>query len=65
MYTMSVNSSIRTRLEYLQLVPKLRLIIHDWTDEDAMTILRNVRKAMAPHSRILIRKCSLSSTPEF
>ncbi|KIM55709.1 hypothetical protein SCLCIDRAFT_1212767 [Scleroderma citrinum Foug A] len=33
----------------------LRLIIHDWPDAEALTILRNVRKAMAPHSRVLIQ----------
>ncbi|KIM56112.1 hypothetical protein SCLCIDRAFT_29899 [Scleroderma citrinum Foug A] len=34
----------------------LRLIIHDWADAEALTILRNVRKAMAPHSRLLIQE---------
>ncbi|KAG6335262.1 hypothetical protein ID866_3818 [Astraeus odoratus] len=32
----------------------LRQIIHDWPDASASVILRNVRKAMAPHSRVLI-----------
>ena len=29
---------------------------HDWPDADAIKILSNVRKAMAPHSRVLVRK---------
>ncbi|KAH7927960.1 S-adenosyl-L-methionine-dependent methyltransferase [Leucogyrophana mollusca] len=32
----------------------LRNIIHDWPDAEAAVILRNVRQAMAPHSRLLI-----------
>jgi hypothetical protein len=29
-------------------------IIHDWTEEQCLTILRNVRKAMSPSSKLLI-----------
>jgi len=29
---------------------------HDWPDADCITILSGVRKAMAPHSRVLVRK---------
>lgn len=29
-------------------------IIHDWTEEQCLTILRNVRKAMSPMSKLLI-----------
>jgi len=32
----------------------LRNIIHDWPDAETTTILGNVRKAMAPHSRLLL-----------
>ncbi|KAI9684552.1 MAG: hypothetical protein M1822_005640 [Bathelium mastoideum] len=32
----------------------LRLILHDWPDEDAIRILQNIVVRMAPHSRILI-----------
>ncbi|TFL03932.1 S-adenosyl-L-methionine-dependent methyltransferase [Pterulicium gracile] len=32
----------------------LRYILHLWSDEDASVVLTNVRKAMAPHSRILV-----------
>ena len=29
---------------------------HDWADADCIKILSGVKKAMAPHSRVLIRK---------
>ena len=29
---------------------------HDWSDADCVKILSGVRKAMAPHSRVLVRK---------
>ncbi|EGO00912.1 hypothetical protein SERLA73DRAFT_87273 [Serpula lacrymans var. lacrymans S7.3] len=32
----------------------LRNIIHDWPDNEAALILRNVRQAMGPHSRLLV-----------
>ncbi|KAG2029970.1 S-adenosyl-L-methionine-dependent methyltransferase [Suillus americanus] len=37
----------------------LRHIIHNWPDAEATTILRNIRKAMGPNSRVLIRECYL------
>src|SRR5579875_1458672 len=32
----------------------LKYIVHDWDDEDAITILRNCRAAMADHARVLL-----------
>ncbi|KAF9228371.1 S-adenosyl-L-methionine-dependent methyltransferase [Gyrodon lividus] len=32
----------------------LRNIIHDWPDQESTLILRNVRQALGPHSRVLI-----------
>jgi hypothetical protein len=29
---------------------------HDWPDADCIKILSGVKKAMAPHSRVLVRK---------
>jgi SAM-dependent methyltransferase len=40
----------------------LRHIIHDWHDRDATAILRNIRKAMGPNSRVLIHDCVLLRT---
>ncbi|KAF9460000.1 O-methyltransferase-domain-containing protein [Collybia nuda] len=32
----------------------LRNIIHNWPDKEALSILKNIRNAMGPHSRVLI-----------
>ncbi|CAI7653261.1 unnamed protein product [Penicillium glandicola] len=40
----------------------LRRIMHDWSDEQAAQILRNIRAAMAPDSRILIDETVLPDT---
>ena len=32
----------------------LRHVIHDWQDRDAISILRNCRKVMLPHARLLV-----------
>ena len=32
----------------------LKKVIHDWNDEQAVTILRNCRDAVTPHGRVLI-----------
>lgn len=32
----------------------MKNIIHDWSDDDAATILRNIRTAIAPGGRLLI-----------
>lgn len=32
----------------------MKNIIHDWSDDDAVTILRNIRTAMAPGGRLLL-----------
>ncbi len=35
----------------------LKRIIHDWTDEDCITILKNIRRAMNPGAKVLIVDC--------
>ncbi|KAG2055662.1 S-adenosyl-L-methionine-dependent methyltransferase [Suillus hirtellus] len=37
----------------------LRSIIHNWPDNEASVILRNIRKVMRPNSRVLIHDCVL------
>ena len=32
----------------------LKLVLHDWPEEQCVTILRNIRNAMAPGGRLLI-----------
>ena len=34
----------------------IRIVLHDWNDEDAAKILPNIRSIMQPSSKILIRK---------
>ncbi|KAJ5774108.1 hypothetical protein N7457_009004 [Penicillium paradoxum] len=40
----------------------LRRIMHDWPDDEAAKILRNIRNAMSPDSRILIDEAVLPDT---
>ena len=35
----------------------LKRIIHDWKDDDCVTILSNIRKAMNPGARVLVFDC--------
>ena len=59
-----VGSALGTSIlnTYLLFTAKLCFILYNWPDVEVLTILRNVRKAMAPHSRLLIRTCIL---PQF
>ena len=40
-------------------------VSHDWADADSIKILSGVKKAMAPHSRLLIRKSYSIFTAKF
>ncbi|KAG1854823.1 S-adenosyl-L-methionine-dependent methyltransferase [Suillus subalutaceus] len=40
----------------------LRHILHNWPDAEATSILRNIRKAMGPNSRVLIHDCVMFHT---
>ncbi|KAF7986472.1 hypothetical protein HWV62_31261 [Athelia sp. TMB] len=43
----------------------LRHVVHDWSDSDAVVILKNIRTAMKPESRVLIRQYhSIVKAPE-
>ncbi|KAF9236987.1 O-methyltransferase-domain-containing protein [Melanogaster broomeanus] len=42
----------------------LRNIIHDWPDAEATTILRNVRTAMGPDSRLLIHEYIMTTAKQ-
>jgi hypothetical protein len=39
---------------------QLRNILHDWPDAEATTILCNIREAMGPNSRVLVRESMTS-----
>lgn len=45
----------------------LRHIIHDWDDDQALTILRNVRKVIPPHGKLLLVESVLApgNHPDF
>ena len=49
--------------DFFKSVPKggdaylLKRIIHDWKDEDCITILSNIRKAMNPGAKVLVCDC--------
>ena len=55
--------------DFFQSVPEggdlyiLKLIIHDWSDDDAVTIIRNCRAAMTEDSRLLVIE-RLVGTPD-
>jgi hypothetical protein len=43
----------------------MRWVIHDWTDEQSLVILRNVRKVAPPHARLVLVEWVLTDTAEF
>ncbi len=40
----------------------MKMIVHDWDDEQSIRILQNCHRAMAPHSKLLIIESVLPST---
>ena len=42
----------------------MRWIIHDWPDEQSIAILKNIRKAMKPESRLVLIEEIIPETPE-
>ena len=43
----------------------LRWVIHDWADDEALTILRNVKKAARPGARLVLVEWVITETAEF
>ena len=43
----------------------MRWILHDWSDEESVGLLTNVRRAAAPHARLMVVESIVSETPEF
>jgi len=41
----------------------LKMILHDWNDEECIAILRNIRRAMKPGARIAVIDCLLPEIP--
>jgi hypothetical protein len=70
--TMAATKGLTDRFEaitgdFLVEVPSatvylLKLILHDWADEECLTILQNIRKSMTPGSRLLIMEQLVDET---
>lgn len=43
----------------------LRWILHDWSDEESVRLLTNVRKAATPTARLVVVESVIPETPEF
>lgn len=43
----------------------LRNIIHDWSDEDALSILKTLRRATRPTARVMLIEWLIPDTPDF
>ena len=43
----------------------MRWVIHDWSDDEAVAILRNVKKNARPGARLVLVEWVLTETPEF
>jgi hypothetical protein len=41
----------------------LKMILHDWSDVECVTILENIRRAMNPDGRIAVIDCLMPETP--
>jgi hypothetical protein len=54
--------------DFFQEVPSadlylLKMILHDWNDEECVIILKNIRKAMNPGARVAVIDCLMPETP--
>lgn len=43
----------------------LRWLLHDWSDEESVAILANVKKVAGPNSRLMLIESVIPETPEF
>ena len=43
----------------------MRWVLHDWSDEEAVALLTNVRKVATPESRLMVVESVIQETPEF
>lgn len=43
----------------------MRWILHDWSDEEAVDLLTNVRKVATPNARLMVVESVIPETPEF
>jgi hypothetical protein len=43
----------------------LRWLLHDWSDEESVVILRNLKKAAKRNARVMLVESVVPETPEF
>lgn len=43
----------------------MRWILHDWSDEESVRLLTNVRKVATPNSRLMVVESVIPETPGF
>jgi hypothetical protein len=43
----------------------MRWILHDWSDEESIGLLKNVRKVATPNARLMVVESVIPETPEF
>ena len=43
----------------------MRWILHDWSDEESIALLNNVRKVVKPDARLMVVESVIPETPEF
>lgn len=43
----------------------MRWVLHDWSDEEAVAILANVKRVARPNSRLMLAESVIPETPEF
>lgn len=43
----------------------MRWVLHDWSDEESVGLLRNVRKVVTPSARLMVVESVIRETPEF
>jgi hypothetical protein len=43
----------------------MRWVLHDWSDEESVAILTNMKKAMRPHARLMVVESVITDTPDF
>ena len=43
----------------------MRWVLHDWSDEESVVLLKNVRSVTVPDARLMVVESVIPGTPEF
>ncbi|KAF7986406.1 hypothetical protein HWV62_31129 [Athelia sp. TMB] len=57
----NIHATLQDQPAVVEQSKQLRHVVHDWSDSDAVVILKNIRTAMKPESRVLIHEFILWS----